>query len=120
MERVETEHKRVEGILFEACGPWGTVTVIGIPFEHANRLWAIHQKINSRSLWPQWVVSDVETGRAVPRVAEDDPETARMAAIAVIDAAGGSKINAAVRAARSGGNGIPTKRHVADQSSHRR
>lgn len=120
MERAETEHKRVEGVLFEARGSWHTRTVIGIPFEHANRLWAIHQKINSRSLWPRWVVSDVETGRAVPRVAGNDPETVRIAAIAVIDAAGATKINAAVRAVRSGGNGSRAKKNVADQLSHHR
>ncbi|WP_148270661.1 hypothetical protein [Burkholderia gladioli] len=41
MERVKTEHKPVEGVLFEAKGPWGTWTTLGIPFEHAGRLWAI-------------------------------------------------------------------------------
>ncbi|WP_186214951.1 hypothetical protein [Burkholderia gladioli] len=105
MERVKTEHKPVEGVLFEAKGPWGTWTTLGIPFEHAGRLWAIHQEIGSKSLWSRWNVSDVETGRKLPRVAEPHPDAARAAAIVEVDAAGPAKIKAAVRASGASGKG---------------
>ncbi len=49
-------HQRVEGILFEARTAWGSVTVLGIPFEHVDRLWAVHVAIGDSSLRPQWVV----------------------------------------------------------------
>ncbi len=67
-------HQRVDGILFEARTAWNTVTVLGIPFEHLGRLWAVHLAIGESGLWSKWVVSDVETGTNVPGVSEPSPD----------------------------------------------
>lgn len=90
-------HQRVEGVLFEAYTAWGAVTVLGMPFEHADRLWAIHVAIGESSLRPQWVVSDVETGAKVPGVLEASHELARASAIAVLDALGAQKLKEAAK-----------------------
>lgn len=113
MELAKSEHKPVEGVLSEAKGPWGTWTTLGIPFERAGRLWAIHQEIGSKSLWPLWNVPDVETGRKMPRVAGPHPDAARAAAIVEVDDAGPAKIKAAARA-----SGVSGKSNSAGYRAH--
>lgn len=83
----------VEGVLFEARTAWGTVTVLGIPFEYLDRLWAVHLAIGDTGLWPKWVVSDVATGANVPGVIEGSPDLARTSALKVL-------ANSALRSSR--------------------
>ncbi|WP_199031409.1 hypothetical protein [Ralstonia sp. ASV6] len=103
-------HQRVEGLLFEARTAWGTVKALGIPFEHVDRLWAVHVAIGDQSLWPRWVVSDVETGTSVPGVAEASPELARSSAIAKLDALGPQKLKEAVKKFVAGGKSRPKQK----------
>ncbi|MDN7742231.1 hypothetical protein [Burkholderia gladioli] len=63
------------------------IEVIGVPFTHRGRTFAVHASIRPRSfLSNEYTVSDVETGQRIPRVAAATIEDAREAAIAVIDA----------------------------------
>ncbi|AMP72631.1 hypothetical protein PP715_23360 [Ralstonia solanacearum] len=107
----------VEGVLFEARTAWGTVTVLGIPFEYLDRLWAVHLAIGDTGLWPKWVVSDVATGANVPGVIEGSPDLARTSALKVLAELGTQKLKEAAkkfsacsksRANRKGGKAGPT------------
>lgn len=103
-------HQRVEGLLFEARTAWNTVTVLGIPFEHLDRLWAVHLAIGESGLWSKWVVSDVETGTNVPGVSEPSPDLARTSAIAVLDAIGAQKLRDAAKKFAAGGKSRPNQK----------
>ena len=83
-------------MLFEARMPWGTVEVLGIPFEYVGRQWAIHMAVNDNALWPRWVVSDVQTGAKLPGIVERNSAEARKAAVAVLDATDKDKLKKAI------------------------
>ncbi|NTY41517.1 hypothetical protein [Burkholderia diffusa] len=78
---------RVEAIVFAIAMRTGEVEVIGIPFEHRGRTWAVHSIVGlSIDDAPCYTVSDVQTGRHVPKSEAKTLDTARAAAIATLDA----------------------------------
>ncbi|WP_230463619.1 hypothetical protein [Burkholderia ubonensis] len=65
----------------------GDVEVIGIPFVHRVRTWAVHAIVGlSAEDAPCYTVSDVLTGRHVPKSEARTIDKARAAAIATLDA----------------------------------
>ncbi|WP_334022034.1 hypothetical protein [Burkholderia orbicola] len=81
--------QRVEGIVFFLALPedrW--VEVIGVPFEHRDRTWAVHRSTLSDPSMPAvFSVSDVQSGRSVGRIMERTIDAARAVAIEKIDCA---------------------------------
>ncbi|UQO21275.1 hypothetical protein [Burkholderia multivorans] len=81
--------QRVEGIVFHVAlhfDRW--VEVIGVPFEHRGRTWAIHRSTLSDPHTPAlYSVSDVETGRSLGHIMEPSIDGARTTAIQIIDRA---------------------------------
>ncbi|MBU9276779.1 hypothetical protein C6V06_05360 [Burkholderia gladioli] len=79
---------RVEGIVFEIALAIGVrVEVIGVPFAHRGRTFAVHPSTRSRApTRVEYAVSDVETGQRIPRVAAATLDDARAEAMAVLDA----------------------------------
>ncbi|KUZ80134.1 hypothetical protein [Burkholderia ubonensis] len=79
--------RRVEAIVFSVAMRTGDVEVIGIPFEHRGRTWAIHGIVGLPiEDAPLYTVSDVLTGRHVPKSEAQTLDNARAAAIATLDA----------------------------------
>ncbi|CAB3756452.1 hypothetical protein B7G54_15840 [Burkholderia puraquae] len=81
--------QRVEGIVFFlALAEDRWVEVIGVPFEHRGRTWAVHRStISDPSMPAMFDVSDVETGRGLGRIMEGSIDAARVVAIEKIDRA---------------------------------
>ncbi|MEB2500788.1 hypothetical protein [Burkholderia cenocepacia] len=74
----------VNGVVFTLAMRTGDVDVIGIPFEHRGRTWAVHS-IVGRDDVPCYAVSDVLTGRHVPKSEASSIDASRAAAIATLD-----------------------------------
>lgn len=65
----------------------GDVEVIGIPFEHRGRTWAVHSFVGlSIDNAPYYTVSDVLLGRQVPGCEARTIDASRAAAIVKLDA----------------------------------
>ncbi|KGS73258.1 hypothetical protein X942_5796 [Burkholderia pseudomallei MSHR5596] len=65
----------------------GDVEVIGIPFEHRGRTWAVHGIVGlSITDSPCYTVSDVLSGKHVPKSEAKTIDASRAAAIAAINA----------------------------------
>ncbi|WP_260434759.1 hypothetical protein [Burkholderia stagnalis] len=65
----------------------GDVEVIGIPFAHRGRTWAVHGVVGlSIDDAPYFTVSDVLLGRHVPKSEARTIDASRAAAIATLDA----------------------------------
>ncbi|MBR8282511.1 hypothetical protein [Burkholderia vietnamiensis] len=79
--------RRVDGIVFSVAMETGDVEVIGIPFEHRGRTWAVHAIVGLPiDNAPFYTVSDVLTGRHVPNSEAPTLDAARSTAIATLDA----------------------------------
>ncbi|KGC70069.1 hypothetical protein E2P84_43350 [Burkholderia cepacia] len=79
--------RRVDAIVFSLAMQTGDVEVIGIPFDHRGRTWAIHAIVGLPiEAAPVYTVSDVLTGRHVPGSEAQTLDAARAAAIATLDA----------------------------------
>ncbi|WP_333968806.1 hypothetical protein [Burkholderia orbicola] len=79
--------RRVDAIVFSVAMQTGDVEVIGIPFEHRERTWAIHAIVGlAIDTVPVYAVSDVLTGRHVPNSEAETLDAARVRAIATLDA----------------------------------
>ncbi|RXV64114.1 hypothetical protein D1006_40625 [Burkholderia stabilis] len=74
----------VNGVVFTLAMQTGDVEVIGIPFEHRGRTWAVHA-IVGRDDVPCYAVSDVLTGRHVPKSEASTIDASRTAAMATLD-----------------------------------
>ncbi|HEM7880109.1 TPA: hypothetical protein U2L31_006560 [Burkholderia contaminans] len=74
----------VNGVVFTLAMRTGDVDVIGIPFEHRGRTWAVHA-IVGRDDAPCYAVSDVLTGRHVPKSEASTIDASRTAAMATLD-----------------------------------
>ncbi|WP_186060961.1 hypothetical protein [Burkholderia gladioli] len=83
-----TPARRVDGIVFEIVLENGLrCEVIGVPFEHRGRTFAVHPSTRAGlKVVADYAVSEVETGRRIPRVAAFTIDDARDAAILEIDA----------------------------------
>ncbi|MCM2496035.1 hypothetical protein ACVCIH_30655 [Burkholderia glumae] len=83
-----TPARRVDGIVFEIVLESGLrCEVIGVPFEHRGRTFAVHPSNRAGlKVVADYAVSEVETGRRIPRVAAFTIDDARDAAILEIDA----------------------------------
>ncbi|HDR9172989.1 TPA: hypothetical protein QDB23_000167 [Burkholderia vietnamiensis] len=94
--------RRVDGIVFEVVMAWGeSVEVIGVPFEHRGRVFAVHPAIGSSALTgSQYCVSDVEHGWRVPDSGAVTIDDARAAAIASLDARSDSQWRSAFASTR--------------------
>ncbi|MBN3821417.1 hypothetical protein G3N57_35075 [Paraburkholderia sp. Se-20369] len=77
----------VDAVVFSVAMRSGDVEVIGLPFEHRGRTWAVHGIVGlSADNTPFYTVSDVLLGRHVPGSEARRIDDARAAAIATIDA----------------------------------
>ena len=74
----------VNGVVFTLAMRTGDVQVIGIPFEHRGRTWAVHA-IVGRDDVPCYAASDVLTGMHVPNSEASSIDASRAAAIATLD-----------------------------------
>ena len=74
----------VNGVVFTLAMRTGDVEVIGIPFEHRGRTWAIHAIVGVDDV-PCYAVSDVLTGRHVPKSEASSIDASRAAAIGTLD-----------------------------------
>ena len=92
----QNKPKEVAGVLFDVSTSWGAVQVLGIPFKHGGRVWAVFTDVTDQAVWPKWIVADVETGAQIPGVVASSPDDARLAAVEAIDSAGADKIANAV------------------------
>ncbi|WDD90314.1 hypothetical protein Bsp3421_000139 (plasmid) [Burkholderia sp. FERM BP-3421] len=80
-----------DGIVFHIAQRQGHsllwTETIGIAFEHRGRTWAVHRSMASDPNTPAlFSVSDIETGRSLLDIQEFSIDTARAAAIQMIDA----------------------------------
>ncbi|KVM84640.1 hypothetical protein [Burkholderia stagnalis] len=79
--------RHVDAVVFALAMRAGDVEVIGIPFVHRGRTWAVHAIVGlSAEDAPCYTVSDVLTGRHVPKSEARTIDKARAAAIATLDA----------------------------------
>lgn len=77
----------LDAIVFPVAMQTGDVEVIGIPFEHRGRTWAVHGIVGlSITDSPCYTVSDVLSGKHVPKSEAKTIDASRAAAIAAIDA----------------------------------
>ena len=74
----------VNGVVFTLAMRTGDVEVIGIPFEHRGRAWAVHAIVGLDDV-QCFAVSDVLTGMHVPRSEASTIDASRAAAIAALD-----------------------------------
>ncbi|WP_175701004.1 hypothetical protein [Burkholderia ambifaria] len=74
----------VNGVVFTLAMRTGDVGVIGIPFEHRGRTWAVHAIVGLDDV-PCYAVSDVLTGRHVPKSEASTIDASRAAAIDTLD-----------------------------------
>lgn len=76
--------KYVNGVVFTLAMRTGDVEVIGIPFEHRGRTWAVHAVVGLDDV-QCYAVSDVLSGRHVPKSEASTIDASRAAAIATLD-----------------------------------
>ncbi|MBR8034733.1 hypothetical protein [Burkholderia vietnamiensis] len=76
--------KYVNGVVFTLAMRTGDVEVIGIPFEHRGRTWAVHAIVGLDDV-QCFAVSDVLTGMHVPKSEASTIDASRAAAIATLD-----------------------------------
>ncbi|WP_321883858.1 hypothetical protein [Burkholderia cepacia] len=76
--------KYVNGVVFTLAMRTGDVEVIGIPFEHRGRTWAVHAVVGLDDV-QCYAVSDVLLGMHVPKSEASTIEASRAAAIATLD-----------------------------------
>ncbi|HHY6930520.1 TPA: hypothetical protein ACV4T7_004471 [Burkholderia ambifaria] len=74
----------VNGVVFTLAMRTGDVEVIGIPFEHRGRTWAVHAVVGRDDV-PCYAVSDVLTGMHVPKSEASSIDASRASAIATLD-----------------------------------
>ncbi|ALV61556.1 MULTISPECIES: hypothetical protein [Burkholderia cepacia complex] len=74
----------VNGVVFTLAMRTGDVEVIGIPFEHRGRTWAVHAIVGLDDV-QCFAVSDVLTGMHVPKSEASTIDASRAAAIATLD-----------------------------------
>ncbi|WP_321944797.1 hypothetical protein [Burkholderia cenocepacia] len=74
----------VNGVVFTLAMRTGDVQVIGIPFEHRGRTWAVHAVVGLDDV-ACYAVSDVLTGQHVPKSEASSIDASRAAAIATLD-----------------------------------
>ncbi|MBJ9920524.1 MULTISPECIES: hypothetical protein [Burkholderia cepacia complex] len=74
----------VNGVVFTLAMRTGDVEVIGIPFEHRGRTWAVHAIVGLDDVLC-FSVSDVLTGGHVPKSEASSIDASRAAAIATLD-----------------------------------
>ncbi|KVV40906.1 hypothetical protein WT83_27460 [Burkholderia territorii] len=78
-------HAKNDAVVFDVHTATHTLDVIGIPFEHAGELFAVHRPVHHSPFNARFIVSHVESGLAVPGVQRDTIDAARDAAIAFLD-----------------------------------
>ncbi|KVL93066.1 hypothetical protein [Burkholderia stagnalis] len=79
--------RHVDAVVFSVAMRSGDIEVIGIPFEHRGRTWAVHGIVGlSADDAPCYTVTDVLSGRHVPKSEARTIDKARAAAIATLDA----------------------------------
>ncbi|TES95134.1 MULTISPECIES: hypothetical protein [Burkholderia cepacia complex] len=76
--------KYVNGVVFTLAMRTGDVDVIGIPFEHRGRTWAVHSIVGRDDVLC-YAVSDVLTGMHVPKSEASSIDASRAAAIVTLD-----------------------------------
>ncbi|MCO8402855.1 hypothetical protein ABEG10_38310 (plasmid) [Burkholderia cenocepacia] len=76
--------KYVNGVVFTLAMRTGDVEVIGIPFEHRGRTWAVHAVVGLDDV-QCYAVSDVLLGMHVPKSEASTIDASRAAAIAMLD-----------------------------------
>ncbi|HDR9258530.1 MULTISPECIES: hypothetical protein [Burkholderia] len=76
--------KYVNGVVFTLAMRTGDVEVIGIPFEHRGRTWAVHAVVGLDDV-ACYAVSDVLLGMHVPKSEASTIDASRTAAIATLD-----------------------------------
>lgn len=76
--------KYVNGVVFTLAMRTGDVEVIGIPFEHRGRTWAVHAVVGLDDV-PCYAVSDVLSGMHVPKSEASTIDASRAAAIVTLD-----------------------------------
>ncbi|WP_321893680.1 hypothetical protein [Burkholderia cenocepacia] len=74
----------VNGVVFTLAMRTGDVEVIGIPFEHRGRTWAVHAVVGRDDILC-YAVSDVLTGMHVPKSEASSIDASRASAIATLD-----------------------------------
>ncbi|WP_175914677.1 hypothetical protein [Burkholderia metallica] len=74
----------VNGVVFTLAMRTGDVEVIGIPFEHRGRTWAVHAVVGLDDV-ACYAASDVLTGKHVPKSEASSIDASRAAAIATLD-----------------------------------
>ncbi|KVN83443.1 hypothetical protein [Burkholderia ubonensis] len=99
--------ERVDAALFKVRMRWGIAEVIGIPFTHLGRTFAVHQPAElERPPLPVWVASDIVSGLSLPGVEADSWQAARDMAIAALDALNPEKRDKAFAASEVLNEGI--------------
>ncbi|HDR9174336.1 hypothetical protein [Burkholderia vietnamiensis] len=79
-------HAKTDAVVFDVHTATHTLDIIGIPFEYAGELFAVHRPVHHSPFNARFVVSHVESGLAVPGVQCHTIDAARDAAIAFLDA----------------------------------
>lgn len=75
----------INAVVFSLAMRTGDVEVIGIPFEHRGRTWAVHGIVGLDDA-PCYTVSDVLSGWHVPKSEASSIDASREAAIVTLDA----------------------------------
>ncbi|RQS03220.1 hypothetical protein DIE07_32310 [Burkholderia sp. Bp9002] len=84
--------RHVDAVVFSVAMRSGDVEVVGIPFAHRGRTWAVHAIVGLPAAdAPFYTVSDVLSGRSVRDSEARSIDAARSAAIAAIDAVADDK-----------------------------
>ena len=76
--------KYINGVVFTLAMRTGDAEVIGIPFEHRGRTWAVHAVVGLDDV-QCYAVSDVLLGMHVPKSEASTIDASRAAAIATLD-----------------------------------